>query len=90
MIVFRTVNKTGKRYTSNDKELKHDGTLLSKVEIDNQDIKFKISFEIVINLESDISFTGKVELELPTGDIMTQGITSLDKTDMSDIVFKRE
>lgn len=89
-IIFRVVNKTGKRYTSNEDELKHDGTLLNKVGINNNDIKFKISFDIVINLESEVTFTGKVELELPTGDITTQGITNLNKTETSDVIFKRE
>lgn len=89
-IIFRVVNKTGKRYTSNENELKHDGTLLNKVGINNNDIKYKISFDIVINLESEVTFTGNVELELPTGDITTQGITNLNKTETSDVIFKRE
>lgn len=89
-IIFRVVNKTGKKYTSNEDELKHDGTLLEKVDIDSNAIKTKISFDVTINLESDISFTGKVTLELPIGDVKTQGITNLDKKDTSDIVFKRQ
>lgn len=89
-IIFRVVNKTEKRYTSNEEELKHDGTLLNKVGINNNDIKFKMSFDIVINLESEVSFTGKVELELPTGDITTQGITNLNETEINDVIFKRE
>lgn len=89
-IIFRVVNKTGKRYTSNEEELKHDGTLLNKVGINNSDIKFKMSFDIVINLESEVSFTGKVELELPTGDITTQGVTNLNETEINDVIFKRE
>lgn len=89
-IIFRVVNKTGKRYTSNENELKHDGTLLKKVDIDSNDIKTKISFDLVINLESDISFTGKVTLELPIGDVVNQGVTNLNKEDTKDIVFKRQ
>lgn len=89
-IIFRVVNKTEKRYTSNEEELKHDGTLLNKVGINNNDIKFKMSFDIVINLESEVSFTGKVELELPTGDITTQGVTNLNETEINDVIFKRE
>lgn len=89
-IIFRVVNKTGKTYRSNDNELKHDGTLLKKVDIDSNDIKTKISFDIVINLESDISFIGKVTLEMPIGDVATQGVTNLNKEDTKDIVFKRQ
>lgn len=89
-IVFRIVNKTGKEYISNDEELKHDGTLLQKAEVNNEDIKAKISFDIVITLESGVSFSGKITLEIPVDDVTTQGVTNLDKKDMKDVVFKRQ
>ena len=47
----------------NDEELKHDGTLLQKAEVNNEDIKAKISFDIVITLESGVSFSGKITIE---------------------------
>lgn len=89
-IIFRIVNKTGKEYISNEKELKHDGTLLSKVGLTNSDVKLKVSFDMIITLESEVSFVGTIELELPTGDITTQGVTNLNKTETSDVIFKRE
>lgn len=89
-LILRAVNKTGETYTSNDKELKHSGELLEKVGISYEQIKSKVSFDLVINLESDISFRAKVELELPTGDISKEGASSLEIKDMKKIVFKRE
>lgn len=89
-IIFRVVNQTEKKYTSNEEEITHDGTLLNKVGISDKDIRFKIAFDVVIHLESEVSFTGRIELELPTGDVITQGVTNLDKKDMSDVVFKRD
>lgn len=89
-IIFRIANDTGKRYVSNEAEMKHDGTLLKKVGITNEQIKFKISFDIAINLESGITFTGRINLELPQGDITSQGVSNLDMKDKKDIVFKRE
>ena len=89
-IIFRIVNNTQKEYISNEEELKHDGTLLNKVGLLHDDIKFKISFDIVINLESEITFTGNIELELPVKDITTNGMASLDKNNTKDIIFKRE
>lgn len=89
-ITFRILNKTGKEYISNDDELRHDGTLLNKVNLSTEDIRTEVSFDIIINLESDISFFGNVTLQLPTGNIETQGITSLDKKDIENIIFKRE
>lgn len=90
IIVFRIVNKTGKEYISNDEELKHDGTLLQKAEVNNEDIKAKISFDIVITLESGVSFSGRITIEIPVDDVTTQGVTNLDKKDMKDVVFKRQ
>lgn len=89
-IIFRILNKTGKEYISNNDELRHDGTLLKEVNLSTEDIQTEVSFDIVINLESDISFLGKVTLQLPTGNIETQRVTSLDKKDIENIVFKRE
>lgn len=89
-ILFRVVNKTGKEYTSNEDELKHDGTLLSKVNITSEEMKASISFDLVITLESGVSFAGNISFDLPTGDIATQGISSIDKSQLKNIVFKRE
>ena len=89
-LVLRAVNKTGKKFTSNEKELKHSGKLLEKVEIEYEQIKGKVSFDLVINLESDISFRAKVELELPIGDIIKEGASSIEIKEMKNIVFKRE
>lgn len=89
-IIFRIVNKTGKHYISNDEELRHDGTLLNKVNLTNENVRSKISFDITITLESGISFTGNVVLNLPVGDITSQGISNIDKKDMEEIIFKRE
>lgn len=89
-IILRAVNKTGKKYTSNEEEFKHSGKLLEKVGISYEEIKSKISFDLVISLESDISFRANIELDLPIGDIVKEGASSLEIKDMKNIVFKRE
>ncbi len=89
-IIFRIVNKTGRRYISNADEMKHDGTLLKLVELKKDNFKFKISFDIAIQLESDTSFAGRVTLDLPVGDIAEQGVANIDKSDIQDVIFKRE
>ena len=87
-IILRAVNKTGKEYKSNEKEFEHSGKLLNKVGIVNDDIKSIISFDLVINLESGISFRANIKLDLPVGDIITEGYASSEITE--NIVFKRE
>ena len=87
-IILRAVNKTGKEYKSNGKEFEHSGKLLKEVEILNDDIKTTISFDLIINLESEISFKTNIKLDLPVGDIINQGYASTEITE--NIVFKRE
>lgn len=89
-ILLRVLNNTGKQYTSNENEIKHDGTLLNKVGITNDDIKFTISFDIKIELESGVVFNGNIKIDLPKGNIINQGTASSHETDLKNIVFKRE
>lgn len=89
-LIIRVLNKTGKRYTSNGEEFEHSGKLLDKINVSKEQIKSKISFDLTIILESDISFKGNIELELPVGDIAKEGSSSLEITDTQKIIFKRE
>ena len=84
------MNKTGKRYLSNEDEFEHNGKLLNKMGISYQEIQAKLSFDLTIQLESDILFKTTIELDLPAGDITTEGSSSLEMTDTSKIIFKRE
>lgn len=89
-LIFRVLNKTGKKYTSNEEEFEHSGKLIDKVGISYEEIKSKISFDLTIILESGISFKANIELELPVGDIVKEGSSSLEITNMREIVFKRK
>lgn len=89
-IIIRAVNQTGKRYTSNEKTLEHNGKLIEKAGIAYEEIEGTIEFDLAINLESDISFRATIELELPTGNIIEQGSSSTEIKDMENIVFKRD
>ena len=89
-IIIRAINETDKKYTSNDKQLEHNGKLLEKINISYEQVKASIEFDLVINLESDLSYRAKIELELPTGNIVEQGFVSTEIKDMKNIVFKRD
>lgn len=88
-IIIRAVNKTGKKYVSNEKELEHNGKLLDKVGISYEEVKSTIEIDLVINLESDNSFKATIKLELPAGNIIQEGSSSTEIKDMKNIVFKR-
>ncbi len=76
-------------YSSNDETITHDGTILGKNGINYEEIKFKISFDITIEIVSGTKFTGRIEMELPREDITTKGMTDYKKTNFNDVIFKR-
>ena len=89
-LILRVLNKTGKNYTSNDETMEHNGRLLNKVDISYEEIKAKISFDLTLYLESDISYKTNIELELPVGNIIQEGSSNQEITDTRKIVFKRK
>ena len=77
------------KYSSDEEEIRHDGTILSKANIDYEDIKFNISFDISIELISGTTYTGTLTLDMPAGNILQEGTSNTEKTDFSDVIFKR-
>ncbi len=89
LILFRCSIEDLGNYTSDADEIKHDGTILSKIGINYNDIKYTISFDLSIKLKSEIIYTGTVTLDLPAGNIIEEGTSHYEKTDLKDIIFKR-
>ena len=77
-------------YSSNkDDEIVHDGTLLSKIELTEEDISFDISFDLVITVEN-CSYRANVNMTMPCGNLIEEGTSSIEQTDFSNLVFRRE
>lgn len=88
-ILFRVSNQNVATYQTNDEQINHDGTLLAKSNITKEQIKSNLSFDIIIETGRGIKYKGTVSFELPVGDILTEGTSTIEKTDFSDIIFKR-
>ena len=89
-ILFRVLNQNiGEFVFNEDEEISYDGTLLKKIGISEERIKIKMSFDIVIKTNST-KYRGKVNLDLPCGNILEEGVSKVIKTDLSEITFKRE
>ena len=88
-IIISAVNQTGKKYKSNEKQLEHNGKLLEKAEISYKQVRAIIEFDLIINLESNISYRSTIEVDLPTGNIIEQGYASIEIKDMKNIIYKR-
>lgn len=82
------INELGKITYSENDNIITDGSLLNRLEITNEDIKCRVSFDMVIELVGGNTFKTTLSLELPAGDIVTQGVTT-HELDLSELVFKR-
>lgn len=90
LVVFRyTINNIGNYISNDDEEINHSN-LLNKLNINNDDLKFKVSFDINITLNSGKTYKSNIELELPVNDVVNNGVQSTEYTDFDNIVFKRK
>ena len=89
LVVFRYSIENIGNYISNDDEQVNHNELLKKLLVNNDDLKFNVSFDITISLNSGKSYKSTVNLNLPIGDVVNGGIQSQENTDLQDIVFKR-
>ena len=89
LVVFRyAINNLG-NYVSNDDEQINHSELLKKLNVNNDDLKFKVSFDIYITLNGGKVYKSNIDLELPVSDVVNQGTQSVECTDLENIVFKR-
>lgn len=90
VIGFRTSIENLGNYTSNeDAEIVYDGSLLQKVGVTLDDIKFSMDMDITIQTNENVSFKGTLKLDFPAGDIVSNGSSNTEITDFSNVVFKR-
>lgn len=90
LILLRVVNENLGTYKSNeDEQIRHDGTLLTKTGLTNEDVTFTISFDLSIELKSDKNYKAKVTLEMPKGNLNQEGTTNYQISGAEELVFKR-
>lgn len=87
LIRFSNVD-IGKYSSNKDKQIVHDGTLLKKLDVKNEEIKFNVSFDFIISV-TNCKYKANISLELPYGNIIENGTESFEKIDTNDIIFKR-
>lgn len=87
-IIARISNTNIGSYISNDdEEIKHDGTMLKKINKNIDDIKFSVTFDLTINLKNK-KYVANIALDLPCeGDLLEKGTASKEITD--NLSFKR-
>ena len=88
IIAFRYSNDKIGEYISNDEEINHS-QLLKKANIDIEDLKAKIAFDLIIKTEEQKEYKATLNFDMPIDEILDKGTTSKEITDLEDIVFKR-
>ena len=72
----------------NDEEI-HFNNLLKSANITENDLKSKVNFDVTIDIESGKQYKANITLDLPVENVIEEGTTSTEITDLKDIVFKR-
>lgn len=87
--IIRFSNNGIANYISNeDIEVKHDGSLLEKVGVDANNLKFEVNFDFIIKLKNK-SYVSNITLELPCGtNLIEEGTSSQEITE--GFIFIRE
>ena len=88
IVVFRCSYDNLIEYATDDLEINNQ-QLLSKAGITNEQLKAKLTFDFTIRTESGKGYQANISLDIPIGDVVGQGTTSEEITDMSNFIFKR-
>lgn len=87
--LIRFSNSTIGNYASDkDNEIIHNSTLLKKINATNEEISFNVTCDFMIETTKE-KYQTTISLDLPTGNLDEDENCYLEKTDMSDVVFKR-
>lgn len=89
VLTFRISNlNIGTYQTKEDGDVTHNGTILKKIDTKTEEVQFDIFFNLAIYMKNKVYRTN-LALSLPTGDVAEKGITHIERTDFSDLVYKR-
>lgn len=76
-------------YKSNEDEvIEQGGTILEKMNVSEDDLKFRVSFDLIIEVQ-DKSYKTNLVLDLPEEGIVGQKETHREITDFKNVIFKR-
>lgn len=88
LVAFRCSNDNLAVYTSNEEEISHH-ELLKKAGITQEDLKIKITFDLIIKLEGGKEYQSTIDLDFPIENVIEKGTTSVEITDLKKFIFKR-
>ena len=75
--------------TQNMEKIKFYGKLLEKAGIDIENVKLEVSFDLIIETALGYNFKSNVKLDLPTGNILQDGVSTKEDSELTNVIFKR-
>jgi len=84
-----TQKNLGEYNFSINEKVPSDGKLLAKAGLKNEDIEFKVYFDLIIETGNGNKFKTNIVLELPTGNILEEGVSTKEDSQLENLIFKR-
>lgn len=78
----------GEYKSNDDTQIEQGAYILEKMNIVNEDLKFTVSFDLIIEVQ-DKAYKTNIKLDLPIEDIVGKKETHKEITDFSKVIFKR-
>jgi len=89
IVAFRyAINNLAQYISDTDEQIDHS-QLLKLTDITQDDIKAKLSFNMIIKLTSGKKYQTTIYVDIPADEIIEKGTVGKEITDLEDIVFKR-
>lgn len=88
LVAFRYAINNLSEYSSNEEEINHQ-ELLKKAGIKQEDLETKIIFDLIIQLQDGKEYKASISLDFPIGNVIEEGTSSMEITDVKDYIFKR-
>lgn len=88
LLAFRCSINHLAEYKSDDEVITHQ-ELLKKAGVTKESLETKMTFDLIIKLESGKEFQTTIHLEFPIGNVIDDGVVSKEITEVNDFIFKR-
>jgi hypothetical protein len=79
----------GTKELAAETEIIHNGKLLELCGISLEDVKFTINFDMIVEMSNKLKYKSNISLNLPSGNIVEEGVVTKEDNIMQDIVFRR-
>lgn len=89
IIVLRFANDNISQYVSNEAEEVNYNNLLQLTNVNADDLKANITFNLSINLTSGKTYRTAINVDIPIEDVIQRGTSSKEITDTQNFIFKR-